>query len=135
MLLRGIKVSDLLFTGFTNFQQVTCYLNVLLQLFCQTDFLSEVWMDASPQIGEIQKCLADILSLHGAGAYECIAPVEALHMVLSKFAPHGIMADIKNDALELLFLIRQALEVPDIPEHMHCVFYRLYAGDRQGILD
>ena len=67
------------FTGLTNFQQITCFLNVLLQLFCHTDFIC-TWMDADPQaLPELKKHLADILQWHGK--YECIAPVEVLHCI------------------------------------------------------
>ena len=41
------------FTGFRNFNQCSCYMNVVLQLFCQTDILTEYF--AQPSGGDQAK--------------------------------------------------------------------------------
>ena len=135
-MLAGIKITDLLqptasrntFTGFKNFAQYSCYLNVLLQLFCHTDFVA-IWMQENPHADrDFTTCLADILRLHGA--FECVAPFEFLGKVLAAFENYGICTNSQNDALELLFLIREHLMVnPRHSEQMACVWSHEVALD------
>ncbi len=128
-MLEGLKITDLLlpiasrntFTGFKNFQQCSCYLNVLLQLFCHTDFV-DLWMQADPLADiDFTTCLADIRRQHGA--YECVAPFEILQQVLVAFECKGICANSQNDAMELLAAIREHLVLdPRHSEQMACIF-------------
>ena len=128
-MLEGVKITDLLqpiagrntFTGFKNFQQYSCYLNVLLQLFCHTDFVA-IWIQENNHAArDFATCLEDIRRLHGA--YECIAPFQVLVQVLAAFECTGIFANSQNDALELLQGIRDYLGGnPKHSEQMACVF-------------
>lgn len=72
------------FTGFRNFNQCSCYMNVLLQLFCQTDFLAEYLQGQGCRDPLLKRYLNDVLHLHGR--YECIAPFEVLEHVLTCLA-------------------------------------------------
>jgi hypothetical protein len=135
-MLEGLKITDLLqptagrntFTGFKNFQQYSCYLNVLLQLFCHTDFVA-IWIQENPLADrDFTTCLADILRLRGA--YECVAPFEVLVQVLAAFDHKGICANSQNDAMELLYGIRDYLVLnPRHSEQMACVFPHEVAHD------
>ena len=108
------------FTGFMNFNQCSCYMNVLLQLFCQTDFLAEYLQGQGGRDQLLKRCLKDVLHLHGR--YECIAPFEVLEHVLTCLARHGVLANRQNDAVEVLELMQK--ELMDMPLRSEHVVYK-----------
>ena len=126
-MLAGIEVQHLfqalqhknIFTGFTNFKATTCFLNVVLQLFCHTDVL-QVWMDADPRaMPGLKNHLADIVKWQGK--YECIAPVEVLQCILASFENYGILAT-QNDVTELLAIMHDKMKAPEASERLWCMF-------------
>jgi len=105
------------FTGFRNFNQCSCYMNVLLQLFCQTDFLAEYLQGQGCRDPLLKRYLNDVLHLHGR--CECIAPFEVLEHVLTCLASQGVLVNRQNDAVEVLELMQQGLmDMPLRSEHV-----------------
>ena len=111
------------FTGFRNFNGCSCYMNVLLQLFCQTDILTEYFAGNSDGNQVFKRLLADVCRHHGR--YECIAPFEILELLLTSLEPQGVLTNRQNDAVEVLELMMQRLmHMPTQSDHVVFKFAR-----------